>query len=115
MSEDKAIFARYVEQVLNSKNLAAVDELFATNREVIRETVSALHQRLPDVYFTIDEQIAEFGKVAMRWTAHGTQPDEGTLQSWSGVTIARFERHKIVEFWSYTGGSLLQIQTGAKK
>jgi predicted ester cyclase len=110
MNEDKAVFARYIEQVLNAKNLAAVDEFFATNRQFVRETTIALHEALPDVFFTIDDLIGENDKIALRWTAHGTQKDQNNMQSWSGVLIARFERHKIVEFWSYSGGSLLQIQ-----
>jgi predicted ester cyclase len=116
MNEDKAIFTRYVEQVLNAKNLAAVDEFFATNRQLVRDTIIALHEALPDVFFTIDDLIGEGSKIALRWTAHGTPAGENRLESWSGVTLARFERHKIVEFWSYTGGSLLQanfIQKGA--
>ena len=72
--------------------------------EFIRKTRAAL----PDIHFTIDDMIAEDGKVATRVTIHATQRQAGSVSpaaqpvAWSGIGIIRVRDGRIVEQWTDT-------------
>lgn len=72
IEDNKALVRRYVEEVLNQKNLAVVDELLATTfvdhdssmpeakgPEGIKRLAAMVHASFPDLHFTIGEMIAE--------------------------------------------------------
>ena len=76
--ENKVLLRRLFEEVWNQGNLAAVDELLAADYvlhdpamlirgpEGFKAYVSAFRAAFPDIHATIEDQIAEEDKVAMR-------------------------------------------------
>ena len=119
MSEqNKAIVSRYMEEVFNKKNLAALDELVGSNcvihspdgdvhgLEGLKQIVSTYQTVFPDHQFTVEEMIAEEDKIAARWTMRGTQrgelrgiPPTGKRVTLMGMSIFRVAGGKIVEDW----------------
>jgi len=82
---NKALVRRYVEEVLNQKNLAVVDELFASTfvdhdssmpwakgPEGIKQLAAMVHTSFPDLHFKIEDMIAEGDKVLYRYSVRGT-------------------------------------------
>ncbi len=119
-TENKAIFRRYFEDVLNTGNLALVDELIARHYvshypagynygggpEGVKQIVTAVRTGFPDVRFAIEDLIAEGDKVVGRWTFHGTHqgdfmgiPATGKKVLVMGIAIYRVARGKIAEAW----------------
>lgn len=86
MIEDNKQFMRhFVEEVINKKNLDAVNELVAEDfvehipfpgqapgREGLRYVLSIFLSAFPDIRWTLEEQIAEGEKVVSRFTMTGT-------------------------------------------
>lgn len=120
MSEqNKMLVRRYYDMVLNGKNLAILDEIFASNfvgrmsngpdshLEAFRGALLATHAAFPDLKVTIHEQIAEGDKVVTRWRAEGTHqgPYIGIMEATgksivlTGIHIHRVQEGHIVELW----------------
>ena len=116
--ENKAMLRHLFEEVWNQGNLAAVDELFAADYvlhdpthlvrgpEGFKAYVSAFRAAFPDLHATVEDQIAEGNRAAMRFTARGTHkgefqgiPPTGKQIALSGISIQRFVDGKIVENW----------------
>ncbi len=87
--ENKRFMRRFVKEVINQKNLAALDELVADEflehlpfpgqgpgRAGLKDAISAFVSAFPDLHWTIDEQIAEGEKVVSRFTMTGTHRGE---------------------------------------
>lgn len=89
MSDAKAVYTRFIEEVWNKKNAAAIDELVSPNYHVrspsshgaevemqgpqgIRRFVSMMQTAFPDGKLTVDTCIAEGDRVFSTWTARGT-------------------------------------------
>jgi predicted ester cyclase len=60
----------------------------------------------PNLYITIDDQIARGNKVVTRWTAHGTHlgdlmglPSTGRDVTVTGIAIGRVVANRLVEYW----------------
>lgn len=119
-AENKAIFRRYFEGVLNTGNLTAVDELIASDYvshyptgydfgggpEDVKQIVTMVRTGFPDVRFTVKDLIAEGDKVVGRWTFRGTHtgnfmgiPPTGKQASVMGIAIYRIANGKIAEAW----------------
>jgi steroid delta-isomerase-like uncharacterized protein len=112
-----------IEEVLNQQNLAALDELYATDyvyrnpppgiapdREGARQWFAIVHAGFPDIHFRVEDQIAEAGafgvKVVTRFTARGTHqgtfvgiPPTGKQMTVSGILFERVAGGKTVESW----------------
>jgi steroid delta-isomerase-like uncharacterized protein len=115
--ENKAIETRFIEEVLNQKNLAAADELVAEDvveldpfpgqeqgREGLKEVLGMLFAAFPDQKWTIEELIAEGDKVVNRFTWRGTHrgdfmgiPPTGKQVEVKGVVIDRIAQGKIAD------------------
>jgi steroid delta-isomerase-like uncharacterized protein len=80
---------RYIEVVLNRKNLSLIDALFAQSfidhdplgpdvhgLEATRQRHAMYQTAFPDLQYTVEEVIAENNSVVLRWTAHGTHLGE---------------------------------------
>ncbi len=80
---------RFVEEVINKKNLNAVNELVAEDfvehipfpgqgpgREGLKQALSIFWSAFPDLRWMLDEQIAEGEKVVSRITMTGTHGGE---------------------------------------
>ena len=118
IEENKALLRRLFEEVWNQGNLGTVDELLATDYvlndpaqmvrgpEGFKAYVSAFRAAFPDMKATIEDQIAEDDRVAMRFTVHATHkgefqgiPPTGKQVILSGIDIQRIVGGKIVENW----------------
>jgi steroid delta-isomerase-like uncharacterized protein len=92
MSEqNKAIVRRFVEEVQNRHNLAAIDELINPNfvdhsgimppelahgLDGVKQFFTIMFEAFPDTHFTIHDQVAEGDKVVTRKTFHGIHQGE---------------------------------------
>jgi steroid delta-isomerase-like uncharacterized protein len=108
---NKALVTRYYDEVLNQRNLAALDDLLASNfaswlpdgtrlgRAEYRDAVLASHQAFPDLIVEVLDQLAEGDKVATRWRASGTHrgPFAGIPATGRPVTITAMHLHRIAD------------------
>lgn len=119
--QNKAIARRYVDEVANRRNLAAIDELIAADYlhhsyrgislaqrgpAFIRDDVAALSAVFAEAQWTIEDLIAEGDRVVYRWTAQGIHQGEymgiaatGKAVTMTGITILRIENGTIAERW----------------
>jgi steroid delta-isomerase-like uncharacterized protein len=119
--QNKAIVRHYVDEVANRRNLAAIDELIAADYlhhsyrgislerrgpAFVRDDVAALSAIFAEVYWSIEDLIAEGDRVVYRWTAQGVHQGEymgiaatGKAVTMTGITILRIEHGKIAERW----------------
>src|ERR671928_1779686 len=115
--ENKAIARRFVDEVLNTQNLAAADELVAEDfveldplpgqeqgREGLKQILAMFFAAFPDFHWTTEEEAAEGDKLWSRFTWRGTHrgdflgiPPTGNQVEVKGVVIDRFEEGKMVD------------------
>ena len=114
-----AIFLRFIEEVINGGNLAAVDELvsfryvdhdpvlgMAPDREGLKKTVAALRAAFPDLHSNVEELLEVGDKVVYRGTLRGTSLGELMGMEPTGMPFKVTEIHidrivggRIVEHW----------------
>ena len=118
--ENKAISRRADEELFDRGNLEVADELFAPNfvhhdpvsgedwrgPESVKQYAAMMRAAFPDLYYTVEDQIAEGDKVATRYRAGGTHqgellgiPPTGNLVEITGISITRVDGGKIEEIW----------------
>ncbi len=117
--DNKILMSRFLEEVFNKKNLAAIDEFIAPNQvdhtlppflpttpEGTKRGIDMFLKAFPDVHLTVEDMIAEGDKVVTRYTSRGTQrgafmgiPPTGKQMTVSSIIVARFANGKIVEEW----------------
>ena len=118
--DNKALMRRFIEEVFNKRNLAAIDELIAPNHidhaaaavglpvgpEGSRQAIGMMLTAFPDMHVTIEDMIAEGDKVVFRMTLRGPQqgafgsiPPTGKQVAVSTIDIVRIEGGKIAEEW----------------
>ena len=119
-SEDnKALVRRWIEEVIDKGNAAAVADFLAPTFEAhmasgpnlkgpdsFGQRVTALHTAFPDVRFTIEDMLAEGDKVAIRLTAHGTHKGDylgiaptGKELRWTQILIFHIANGKFQDAW----------------
>ncbi len=118
--ENKALIRRFVEEVLNQKNLDAVDELLTPDhldhsvppglppgREGIRQGMAMYLAAFPDLQVTIDDQIAEGDKVTNRYTSRATHrgelfglPPTGNRVTYTTTDVIRVAGGKLAKRWA---------------
>jgi steroid delta-isomerase-like uncharacterized protein len=119
-AHSKAIARRVFEEVFSQGRFDAVDELFAVDyqdhdpvneqdtygRDGVREEIAAYRAGIPDLRFTVEDQIAEGDSVVTRWVARGTHDGEllvvaptGSPIEVHGMTIHRLAGDRIQEGW----------------
>lgn len=131
--QNKAIARRWSEEIWGKGNLAAIDELFATNfvfnypttgaapdREGYKQTVTEPFAAFADVHSVAEDLVAEGDKVAIRWSWGGTHTGEfmgvaptGKQVTITGISILRIAGGKIVEEWGEMDNLGLMQQLGA--
>ena len=136
MSEEanKALMRRMVEEILNSGNLEAADEIFAPDYvlhdpaspeevrgpEGFKRFVGMFHAAFPDLHLTIEDQIAEGdSKMVTRYRVSGTHrgdlmglPPSGKRVTFVGVGVTRTSDGKFVETWEHYDALGLMQQLG---
>jgi steroid delta-isomerase-like uncharacterized protein len=129
-AEENIAAVRQVTDAMNTGNLAAFDELYASDyvihvagwpdldREGFRKAVAELRQAFPDFEILLDDIFATDERVAFRFTHRGTHrgeyfgvPPTGKQMTWGGIVISRFEAGRWVEDWEFsdTLGLLQQL------
>ena len=118
--QNTATIRRFITDVLNGDNPAALDELVAANyvdhalppqmppsRESMRRLLVMLRSVFPDIHYAVEDVIAANDKVVVRFTRRGTQRAEfmgiapsGKMAQWTGMDIFRLADGKIVEHWN---------------
>ena len=128
--KNKAIFRRYVEEVVNQGNLDLADEIFdryvahqpngsvlERGPEDVKRFLGEFHAAFPDFHAIIEDQIAEGDRVMTRYRWRGTHggafrgiAPTGGEQEINGIGIFRFSPEgKVVESWdSYDQFSLMR-------
>ncbi len=116
--ENKAVYRRAWNELINQANLDIVDELFAPNyvfhdphfamsgRDELKGFAAALHGGFSDIRFSIDDMIADGDKVLKRFTLTCTHtgdfmgiPPSGKRLTLTGLTLGRIANGQIVEDW----------------
>jgi steroid delta-isomerase-like uncharacterized protein len=131
---NKAIVRRYHEEVWNRHRLDLLDEFIADDfgkydenhvpghdsREILRASITAALEALPDFQRTLHDLVAEGNKVVIRYTYSATHqgelfgiPASGNLINVSGATIFRLDDDKITQFWAFNDNLGLMQQLGA--
>ncbi len=117
MQEMKSLTRGLIEEVWNHGNLGVVDELVdasyvghpsgADGPEGYKQYFVALRAAFPDIRFSVEDEIAEGDKVAVRWKATGTHqgeyagiPPTGKRGVISGMTTFHIADGKAVECWT---------------
>jgi steroid delta-isomerase-like uncharacterized protein len=115
---NKALMARFIEQVWNRGNLAVADELFHPDHtspsaptlppgpEGTKIIATAFRNAFPDFHMTIDAIASEDDRVAARFVETGTHlgelfgiPPTGKKVKFSEIGILRIADGKVVESW----------------
>ena len=126
--DNKALVQRFFEEVINQKNVAALDQFVAPN--AVNHTVpSGLPQgpsqflsmhlsAFPDVQATVEDLLADGDKVVARVSYHGTHQgafraiaSTGKPVTVMGINIFRIVNGKMVEHWGLADriGALQQL------
>jgi steroid delta-isomerase-like uncharacterized protein len=120
LAENTALVRTWLDRVINGHDPAAVGEFFASDivshqpgGETVRgaaayqELASGYLAAFPDFRLTIDVVVAEDDRVAVRWTATGTQRGEfqgiattGRRVTITGIEIDRVADGRVVETWT---------------
>jgi predicted SnoaL-like aldol condensation-catalyzing enzyme len=116
--KNKAIFRRYVEEVVNQGNLDLADEIFdryvaqpnglmlERGPEDVKRFLGEFHAAFPNFHAIIEDQIAEGDRVMTRYRWRGThgassgvsRPRVGSRRSTASVSSASHLRGR----WSHT-------------
>jgi len=133
-SDNKAIIRRFVEEGLNKRNAALIDEVYSTDyvghdpdrpaprrfEDLKQGMVGLLGKVFPDAQYSIDGLFAEDDTVVWHWTFRATHqgelmgiPPTGKVVNFSGVNIFRMMDGKVVEDWVYRNTIGMMQQLGA--
>ncbi len=116
--ENKAIYRRIWDELLNKGNLAVVDELVApsyvfhdpqgsfSGPQGLKQFITAFRSAFSDMQFTVEDMIAEGDKVVKRWTLRAKHTGDfmgitptGKQVEITGTSIGRFADGRSVEDW----------------
>jgi predicted ester cyclase len=117
--DNKAVVRRFYEEVMNKKNLAAIDEFIDPHGidhalppgmpggiEGSKQFIGMYLAAFPDLHFTVEDMIAEGDRVVSRLTTRGTHkgalmgiPPTGKQVTITGIDINRIVGGKSVEHW----------------
>jgi steroid delta-isomerase-like uncharacterized protein len=81
-----------------------------------------MREAFPDLRYEIDELVAAYDRVAIRWTAHGTHrgslwgllPATGRTASWRGIHLLTVRNDQITEVWAAAEWVEVLQQLGAQ-
>ncbi len=115
---NEALARRFFDEVWTAGRYEAVDELVATDHvhhisgediggpEQVKAMAREMREGFPDLAFTLEDVVSAGDKVAVRWTARGTndgrfagQAATGRRVEWTGIDLIHFADGQIVELW----------------
>jgi steroid delta-isomerase-like uncharacterized protein len=115
VEDNKQAARRFYQEVINDRNLDAIDELLAPdgvdhtfgsqNAEQAKQFFGMVHQAFPDLHVEVLDVMAEGELVAARVTYTGTHQGEFVgipatgKQTTSGVDLFRMQDGRQVEHW----------------
>jgi len=137
LEKNKALVARWDEELWNKGNMAVADEIVASNhirhedtlpegiirgREALKQLIMACRTAWPDLHVTEIDVFAEGDKVATHWVLRGTftgvvegwPPPTGKEMLFQGAIIFRIADGKVAESWCYLQDLVLMSQMGMK-
>jgi steroid delta-isomerase-like uncharacterized protein len=120
--ENKEKMRRFLEEAFGQGKTEVVDELLHSDfvcydpnsetgeirgADTIKGEIEYFHSAVPDLTYTVEDQVAEGDKVVSRYTVSGTHqgeffgvPGTGNRIEMTGINIDRFdESGKLVEEW----------------
>jgi steroid delta-isomerase-like uncharacterized protein len=117
--ENRAVVGRFLDQVISRGDLAAADELCASDLvwhgvgigdlpdlESFKRSVGPFFSAFPDLHVTTEDLIADGDRVVARYTWRGTHrgdffgiPATGRSVTVAGTSIYRISDGKIAEEW----------------
>jgi steroid delta-isomerase-like uncharacterized protein len=119
IENNKVSARRFVEEILNQKNLTLVNQLIDANcvthstmgdfkgPEGFKQFISPYFAAFPDMHLINEEEIAEGDKVMFRQTVTGTHqgsllgiPPTGKKFAIQEMVVNRFAAGKLVESWA---------------
>lgn len=115
--ENKTVIRHWNEEIFNDKRVDRADEFVAHDYidhaglpgqapglEGAKRKWATYATAIPDLRVTIEDMVAEGDRVAVRWTADGTQrgellgiPATGKHLHWAGISICRVTEGKMAE------------------
>jgi steroid delta-isomerase-like uncharacterized protein len=132
LDDNKALVRRFIGEIFERGNEAAVDELAAEEfelhalpssgdgREDMRRAIERVHGGLADVEFTIEDMVAEGNRVAVRLRSSATHtgtfmgmPATGKHYSIEEIHLFRIDDGKVAEHWHQMDQMGLMKQLGA--
>jgi predicted ester cyclase len=131
---NKATVRNYIEEVLNRRNLDAIEKYLAPNfvdhdannppgTAEVRKLLTTFLGAFPDLRVTVDAAVAEGDMVACRYTITGTHlgdlfgiPPTNKRATWKEFDMTRFDENGImVERWACEDQMAQQEQLGLLK
>lgn len=135
-TESKDLIRRWFEEVWNKGREDAIDEMFAADGiahglteegdktlrgpEQFKPFHRTFRSAFPDLEVVVEDTIAEGDKLAARCTVRGKHQSDslgfaatGLSTDFTGITIVRIERGKIVEAWNNFDFMRMYKQLGA--
>jgi steroid delta-isomerase-like uncharacterized protein len=117
-TENKRIARQYFAHILNEGDFSDADTLLASDFifrnppvvargvEDFKRVIEGVRTAFPDLRFTVQDELAEADKVAVRWIVTGTQrgdffghPASGKTIEVTGMNIFRIAGGRIQEIW----------------
>jgi len=130
--QNKQIAEKFIDEIFNKVHLENVDRFLTpdfiyhgssediSGMENFKNWISADHNIIPDIHFTIEESISDLNRVATVWIVEGTHskdfrgiPATHKKFETAGVSIFHFEGNKIKEAWTIVDGLSAALQVGA--
>jgi len=100
----RIVIQRYLDEVLNGRNVAATDELIAD--KALKQRVAALRSAFPDVAVETRQVLVDEALVALHLLGSGTHrglfqgcPPTGRRWATTCTAIYRVERGRIADSW----------------
>ncbi|MGQ0570869.1 MAG: ester cyclase [Armatimonadota bacterium] len=119
--ENKAVVQRFFQEAINKRNVAVIDELFASNyahhdaaapaelqqsRDGYKQLIVGFLAAFPDLTMKVEDWVVEGDKVVALWSWRATHtgplgpiPPTRKKVSGMGIDIRRVTNGKIVEGW----------------
>lgn len=127
------VINRIVDEAYNHGNFAVLNEAIAPDftsellpedmpggPDIFKRMITGFRVAFPDLHFTVDDQIAEPGKVVNRWTMTGTHSGpflglapSGRPVTLHGISIWYLRDHAVTDFWVVMDELSLRQQLGA--